>query len=173
MYQADHKKRYADSVLEDSDNYGTALVYYARAHKKRKIKDVLDLLISFSLVQSVAYPASSALDKNLRSLVLSPRESLEYLALLDEDAAEILQSYLSGYATLRRFYEFRDAEHNQANHSDEVSKKDLAIKSILAVVGSAADNIHGGLYDENRGPVVQVDGLLALLGEASVFINRT
>jgi hypothetical protein len=33
-------------------------------------------------------------------------------------------------------------------------------------IGSAADNIYGGLYDPDRDSAVQVDGLLALLGEA-------
>lgn len=45
--------------------------------------------------------------------------------------------------------------------------------ALLAVIDSAADSIHGGLYDEQRGSVVQVDGLLALLGEALVFVDRS
>lgn len=40
------------------------------------------------------------------------------------------------------------------------------------MINSAADNIHGGLYDEDRGSVVPVDGLLAMLGEALVFVDQ-
>ena len=53
-----------------------------------------------------------------------------------------------------------------------LKRKKEAAKALVAVIDSAADNIHGGLYDELRGSVVHVDGLLALLGEATVFVNR-
>jgi hypothetical protein len=43
-------------------------------------------------------------------------------------------------------------------------------------VGSSSklvsENIYGGLYDPDRDSAVQVDGLLALLGEACAFVNR-
>ena len=54
-----------------------------------------------------------------------------------------------------------------------IARKKAAATALLAVIASATDNIHGGLYDEQRGAVVQVDGLLALLGEALVFVDRT
>ena len=152
------------------------MVYYARAHRRKKIKDVLDLLISFSLVQSTAFPAPSALDPNLQSLVFDPETSLKHIAALDEDAADILQTYLSGYAALRRYYDLRDAEVDQAPKrptAEIVASQDgSAVKFLLAIIGSADDNIYGGLYDESRKAVVQVDGLLALLGEATVFLDR-
>jgi len=40
----------------------------------------------------------------------------------------------------------------------------------MTVIASADDSIRGGLYDESRGAVVSVDFILALLGEAMVFI---
>ena len=160
--------------MDKTDNYGSALIYYARAHQRQKIKDVLDLLISYSLVQSVAYPATSDLDPNLSALIHSPVISLEHLASLDQTAAELLHKYLSGYAALRRFYDLRDtpADTEKGKTPDLDSRKEAAGKCLLAVISSAADNINGGLFDPTRDSVVQVDGLLALLGEATVFINR-
>lgn len=53
-----------------------------------------------------------------------------------------------------------------------IARKKAAVAALLAVINSAADNIHGGLYDKERASVVQVDGLLALLGEALLFVDR-
>lgn len=53
-----------------------------------------------------------------------------------------------------------------------IARKRAAATALLAVINSAADNIHGGLYDKERASVVPVDGLLALLGEALLFVNR-
>ena len=128
------------------------------------------------MVQSIAYPPLPALDTNLRAFLFDPKESLEQLAITDPEAAKMLHTYLTGYATLRRFYDLRDEEANlEAGQKSTLrpnERKIAAAKALLAVVNSAADNIHGGLYDETRGSVVQVDGLLVLLGEAMVFVNR-
>ena len=53
-----------------------------------------------------------------------------------------------------------------------IARKQEAAAALLAVINSSDDNITGGLYDEARGAVVSVDFLLALLGEAMVFVNR-
>lgn len=96
---------------------------------------------------------------------------------MDPKAAELLHTYLTGYATLRRFYDLRDEDINlavdQKTTARAKARKIAAATALLAVINSAADNIHGGLFDENRGSVLQVDGLLSLLGEALVFVNRT
>ena len=96
---------------------------------------------------------------------------------MDPKAAEMLHTYLTGYATLRKFYDLRDEEINleegQKPTARPNARKIVAATALLAVITSAADNIQGGLFDENRGSVVQVDGLLSLLGEALVFVNRT
>lgn len=169
-------ERYADNIAERSENYGTALIYYARAHHHKKVKDVLDLLISLSLVQSIAFPPLPALDENLRALLFTPEQSVGQLALMDPKAAEMLHTYLTGYATLRKFYDLRDEEINleegQKPTARPNARKSAAATALLAVINSAADNIQGGLFDEHRGSVVQVDGLLSLLGEALVFVNR-
>ncbi len=172
------QQRYADSIAEDSDRYGTALIYYARAHRTKKVKDVLGLLVSLSVVQSVAFPPLSSLDHNLKALISLPKESLGELAELDGEAVAILHTYLTGYATLRNFYDLRDEEVNNPREGQTPSRpilarKKAAVGALLAVINSAADSIHGGLYDEHRESVVQVDGLLALLGEALVFVDRT
>ena len=169
-------QRYADNVAESSENYGTALVYYARAHRHKKVKNVLDLLISLSLVHSIAFPPLSELDENLRALLFTPEKSVGQLASMDPKAAEMLHTYLTGYATLRKFYDLRDEEINLEKGQKPTmrpnARKTAAATALLAVINSAADNIHGGLYDESRASVVQVDGLLSLLGEALVFVNR-
>lgn len=136
----------------------------------------MDLLISLSLVQSSAYPALADLDRNLKALIVEKRSSLGQVALEDPKAAEILHTYMTGYATLRRFYDLRDEEvrlqEGQKPRLRPITRKNAAAIALVALINSAADNIHGGLYDEDRGAVVQVDALLTLLGEAMVFVNR-
>lgn len=140
------------------------------------MKDVLDLLISFSLIQSTAYPPESELDDHLRHLIFAPKTALEQLSQMDGEAAELLHNMLSGYATLRKFYDLRDAEVLQANNTKSQNgrnaRKVEAATALMAVITSSDDNIRGGLYDEGRGAVVSVDFLLALLGEAMVFVNQ-
>lgn len=169
-------QEYADYIIANTENYGTALVYHARAHCPKKVKQTLDLLISISLVRSIAYPALSAMDPKLHSLIFTPGQSLHQLAQVDAQAAEMLHTYLSGYASLRRFYELRDEEvalaEGQTPKSRPIARKAAAATALISVVNSAADSIHGGLYDAERASIVQVDGLLALLGEAMVFVNR-
>lgn len=154
------------------------LTYLARGHARQKVKGVLDLLISYSLVQSRAYPPSSELDPALQALITEPRQTLSSLASQDYDAASLIQTYLSGYATLRRFYDLRDegilsvasapAPSVQKLHANKVE----AAKALIAVIESSSQNISGGLYDPDSGAVVSVDCLLNLLGEALPFINR-
>ncbi|KAL9604282.1 MAG: hypothetical protein Q9219_000680 [cf. Caloplaca sp. 3 TL-2023] len=169
-------ERYADHFTNETDNYGNALIYYTRARRPDRVKNVLDLLISLSVVESKAFPSSAALDDNLRALVERPKESLAALARLDPDAVRLIHIHLTGYASLRRFYDLRDEEVNPSKASKSrlspVARRKTAMSTLIAVINSAADNIHGGLYDPDRGSIVPVDGLLALLGEASVFIDQ-
>lgn len=162
--------------MSRSEDYGLALVCYARGHNKRKIKSVVDLLISYSLVQSRAYPTRADLDADLRSLITDPKVYLTGLADVDEEAASLLQFYFSGYATLRRFYEIRDEavglKESQRAHFKPLARRRAAAQALVAVIGSASDTIYGGLYDPERDSAVQVDGLLALLGEALAFVDR-
>lgn len=84
--------------------------------------------------------------------------------------------YLTGYASLRKFYDLRDEEVNLKQGEKPslrpFARKKAATTALLAVINSAADNIHGGLYDPESEAIVQVDGLLTLLGEALPFVNR-
>lgn len=84
--------------------------------------------------------------------------------------------YLTGYASLRKFYDLRDEEVNLKEGGKPslrpFARKKAAISALLAVINSAADNIHGGLYDPESEAIVQIDGLLTLLGEALPFVNR-
>ncbi|MCJ1436198.1 hypothetical protein MMC27_005576 [Xylographa pallens] len=169
-------EKYADTIAESSDNYGSALKYYAQSHNAKKVKDVLDLLVSLCLVRSIAYPPLSSIDENLRALITTPRDTLLEIAEEDPVAAELLQFHLGGYATLRKFYDLRDEEVNlqegQKPSLRTVARSKAAAAALLAVIASAADSIQGGLYDETKETVVQVDGLLALLGEARVFVDQ-
>lgn len=135
---------------------------------------MLDLLISLSLVQSIAYPAEPELDDHLRRLISSPKNALTEMSRMDSEAAELLHKMLSGYATLRKFYDLRDEElmPSKSPYKGSVARKEEAAAALLAVISSSDDNIRGGLYDEERGAVVSVDFLLALLGEAMVFVNQ-
>ncbi|KAA8645592.1 hypothetical protein EYZ11_001796 [Aspergillus tanneri] len=169
-------ERYGDLTVSESEEYGLAMVCYARAHNRRKVKLVVDLLISYSLVQSRAYPASADLDSQLRSLVENPKTCLSAIAAVDEEAAKIVQFYFSGYATLRRFYETRDEaiglKEGQRPRFKPLARRRAAAQALVTVISSAADSIYGGLYDPERDSAIQVDGLLVLLGEALAFINQ-
>ncbi|RFU29359.1 hypothetical protein B7463_g6952, partial [Scytalidium lignicola] len=161
---------YANGLKENTHNYGEALWYYALAHRTEMVKEVLNLLIARSLIYSTAYPQESELDEHLSNLLWSPKKSLTDLSRMDVDAAELVHKMLSGYATLRRFYQLRDG--GAVKTPGSAARKSDAASALLAVIASSDDNIRGGLYDESRGAVVSVDYLLALLGEATVFVNQ-
>lgn len=132
--------------------------------------------MSYCLVQSTAYPAVSDLDEHLRDLLQHPKVALKSVYDTDTHSGDLLRYYLSGYATLRKFYDLRDEElsldKGEKPKHQPLARKRLAAEALLAVINSATDSIHGGLYDESRESVVQVDGLMALLGEALFFVNR-
>ncbi|KAF7622520.1 nuclear pore complex subunit Nup85 [Aspergillus flavus] len=170
-------ERFGDLTVSKTEEYGLALICYARAHNRRKVKSVVDLLISYSLVQSRAYPAPANLDEQLHSLIREPKACLSAVAGVDEEAAGILQFYFSGYATLRRYYETRDEaiglKEGQRPRFKPLARRRAAAQALVAVISSAADSIYGGLYDPDRDSAVQVDGLLALLGEALPFVEQS
>lgn len=155
-------EQYGDHLVNTSADYGTALLCYAQAHAENKVRQLIDLLNSYCLVQSKAYPADSELDSALSQLVSNPKSALASIAEGDAKAVEVLQFYLVGYACLRRYYTTRD------NGSSPPAKKQAA-KALVAAINSAADSIYGGLYDPERQTAIQVDGLLTLLGEATAL----
>lgn len=163
--------RFGDHLVNHTTNYGTALLCYARSHASHKIRQLIDLLISYSLVQSRAYPVENEIDEGLRSLVGNPRTALADIAEVDPEAAEMLQFYLVGYACLRRFYTLRD-EGNVPGRATlrPLARRRAAAKALIAAINSAADCIYGGLYDPSRQSAIQVDGLLTLLGEATALL---
>jgi hypothetical protein len=168
-------QKYADTVAESTHRYGDALLYYTRAHKFDKAKRVVDVLISTSLVTSTAYPPWNEVDDRLKTFVTSPEDTLTDLAAVDFDAADKIAAWLSGYATLRRFYDLRDEEvtskSGQKPGRSLVMRKRAAAEALLAVISSAGDSIRGGLYDSSVQVVVPVDGLLVLLGEALPLLD--
>lgn len=131
--------------------------------------------MSYSLVQSTVYPAEKDLDEDLKSMLRNRSEALEDRAKVDLEAAQLLGRMLSGYATLRKFYELRDeiAKVEETSPSRALTLRKQAAFALVAVISSSGDNIRGGLYDETRDAVVSEDFLLALLGEATVFINQS
>lgn len=134
---------------------------------------MLNLLTSYSLVHSTVYPAEKDLDEDLKKLLRNRTETLEHRAKQDLEAAQLLGRMLSGYATLRKFYELRDqyAEEDAASAKAVALRKQAAF-ALVAVISSSDDNIRGGLYDDARDAVVSEDFLLALLGEATVFLTQ-
>ncbi|KAF2401876.1 hypothetical protein EJ06DRAFT_491714 [Trichodelitschia bisporula] len=163
-------ERYADTITERTTRYGDALFYYARAHKPKKMKHVLDILTSLCLVQSAAYPPQAELDPRLKAFISDPKQTITQLATADMQAAEQISRYLSGYATLRRFYDLRDEDIYSPSGPKSVNRvmarKKTAAAALIAVINSAGDSIKGGLYDETVDVVIEVDCLLVLLGEA-------
>lgn len=161
-------------MSKESHRYGEALWYYALSHRTDRVREVLDLLISYSLLQSTAYPPEKDLDDDLKNLLRKRTETLEQRAKQDIEAAQLLGRMLSGYATLRKFYELRDDDRlgTMSAAKAQAQRRQTAF-ALVAVVSSADDNIRGGLYDESRGAVVSEDFLLALLGEATVFVETS
>lgn len=169
-------ERFADHLISTTTLYGPALICFARAHATAKLRTLVSLLISYSLVSSVAYPLESELDPSLAALLYQSKTTFTNLAEIDAEAASVLQFHLAGYASLRKFYSLRDAdflpEGTQRSALRPLARTRLASKYLIAVINSAADAIYGGLYDAQRESAVQVDGLLALLGEASALLSQ-
>ncbi|PVI06665.1 hypothetical protein DM02DRAFT_667207 [Periconia macrospinosa] len=168
--------KYADHLRANTQNYGDTLMYYARAHANAKIQEVLRVLVAHCLVKSMAYPPLSSLDDSLAALVTSPKKTLTQLASLDSEAAQMLSNQLSGYATIRKYYDLRDEEilvqKGQKPAHRPMARKRIAANALMVIIASAASSIRGGLYDPEVETVVHVDVLLPLLGEALVFINQ-
>lgn len=163
-------ENFADTIVDSTTEYGTALLCYARAHAEDKVRKVIDLLNSYCLVQSKAYPPEQTMDAALLELVSSPKSALQSISEVDPKSAEILQFYLVGYACIRRYYSLRDDQNIKGSHLRPLARKKAAAKALIAAINSAADSIYGGLYDASRQSAVQVDGLLTLLGEATSLL---
>jgi hypothetical protein len=101
---------------------------------------------------------------------------LTKLASLDSEAASLLSNHLSGYATIRKYYDLRDEEVLLKNGDKPahrpMARKRAAANALMVIIASAASSIRGGLYDPEIETVVQVDVLLPLLGEALIFVNQ-
>ncbi|KAH7086324.1 hypothetical protein FB567DRAFT_629412 [Paraphoma chrysanthemicola] len=168
--------KYADHLRANTQNYGDTLMYYARAHAAPKLQEVLRVLVAHCLVKSIAFPPPSELDESLNLLITSPKPTLTKLASIDSEAASILSNHLSGYATIRKFYDLRDEQVLLANNEKPahrpMARKRAAANALSVIIASAASSIRGGLYDPEIETVVQVDVLLPLLGEALVFVNQ-
>ncbi|ROT41486.1 hypothetical protein SODALDRAFT_377155 [Sodiomyces alkalinus F11] len=171
-YAEDTAENFAEILARDSHRYGEALWYYALAHRPGKVREVLNLLTSYSLMQSAVFPPREDLDDHLHRLLTERSKTLEQYAQQDLEAAQLLGRMLSGYATLRKFYEIRDTPGlaSMSSHKAAALRRQAAT-AIVAVISSSDDNIRGGLYDERRDAVVSEDFLLALLGEALAFVN--
>lgn len=170
------EQTFAEILSRESHRYGEALWYYALSHRTEKVREVLNLLISYSLIQSTVYPPEKELDEELRSLLRNRTQTLERRAEQDLEAAQLLGRMLSGYATLRKFYELRDesaASSTSLSSVKGMAARKQAVVALVAVISSSDDNIRGGLYDDSREAVVSEDFLLALLGEATVFVNQS
>jgi hypothetical protein len=167
-------KRYADNLAESSQAYGQALVFYARAHATAKLKDTISLLTSLSLINSSAIPASSGLDPHLSSLLGRDRAGLIQLSRSDPEATKLLSSALSGYATLRKFYELRDQDVLPSGAIDNLkpmARKREAANALVAVIESAADCIRGGLFDPEIESAIPPEAILVLLGETLPLLS--
>ena len=162
---------FGDILARDSHRYGEAMWYYALAHRPGKVREVMNLLISYSLIQSTAYPPNADLDDHLHKLLTERNQTLEDFAKQDLEAAELLGKMLSGYASLRQFYEIRDRDDGPSATTLH-NRRRQAAAALISVIASSDDNIRGGLFDQTRDGIVSEDFLLVLLGEALVFVNN-
>lgn len=162
----DKSQRYADTLADSPQAYGLALTFYARAHAATKLKDLLALLTSLSLIQSAAVPSSHEVDQQLKSLLSKDRPAIVRLARSDPKAATLLSTNFSGYATLRKFYDLRDQYViSSGQHLRPLERKREAAKALMAIIESASDCIRGGLFDPEIESAIPADALLVLLGE--------
>jgi hypothetical protein len=139
------------------------------------MKELLHTLITISVVQSRAYPPKAELDATMEQLLASPKGAIAHLNAADLDAGFLLSTYLSGYATVRKFYELRDEDilsNSSGELPDPQERKVQGATALMAVISSAADSIRGGLLDPGVNVVIPVDNLLVLFGEALAFLNR-
>ncbi|RDA93683.1 hypothetical protein CP533_4901 [Ophiocordyceps camponoti-saundersi (nom. inval.)] len=172
-YAEETANTYAKMLARECRQYGEVLWYYALSHRPDSVREVLNLLVAHCLVESKAFPAEADLDPGLRELLEKRTETLERRAKQDLDAAQLLGRMLSGYATLRKFYDFRDSIRDVPSSSPKAtSARRLAARALVAVIASADDNIRGGLYDMERDAVVSEDFLLVLLGEATALVDN-
>jgi hypothetical protein len=165
-----------DYLSHNTNNYGLALLCYAKSHNRNKISKLTEMLVSYCLVQSRAYPIEDDLDDALRSLVETPKSAFADIIDDDPEAARLLQFYVVGYACVRRLYVLRDEEVLASRRSRAVrpnlrARKRVAAKALVAAINSAADGIYGGLYDAERQTAISVDALLPLLAEATAFLS--
>lgn len=164
---------YGEILARESHRYGEAMWYFALAHRPHKVREVMNLLISYSLIQSTAYPPNNELDDHLHKLLTDRNSTLEDCAKQDLEAAELLGKMLSGYASLRQFYEIRDGDENPLlSTTSPANRRRQAAAALVSVIASSDDNIRGGLFDQTRDGIVSEDFLLALLGEALVFVSN-
>ncbi|KAH6845151.1 hypothetical protein B0I37DRAFT_343947 [Chaetomium sp. MPI-CAGE-AT-0009] len=170
-FAEDTTEAYGDILARESHRYGEAMWYYALAHRPNKVREVMNLLISYSLIQSTAFPPANDLDDYLHKLLTDRQNTLEQCASQDMEAAELLGKMLSGYASLRQFYDIRDNEH-ALPHATPHARRQQAATALVSVIASSDDNIRGGLFDQTRDGIVSEDFLLALLGEALVFVSN-
>lgn len=103
-------QKHASRIAEQTQQFGEALWYYARAHNAQKVKEVLNLLVSYCLVESRSFPCFSDLDPYLSRLISNKQATLEELEKFDLEASQLIQRYLSGYAVLRQYYDARDEQ---------------------------------------------------------------
>lgn len=168
-------QKFGDDLVGSRSSYGEALIYYAKSHNTQKMKELLHTLVTISVVQSRAFPPTSELDATLKQLLDSPKGAIALLNTGDLDAGYFLSTYLSGYATVRKFYELRDEEilSNSNKPTGDVSqRKSDGASALVASIASAANSIRGGLLDPSTDVIIPVDNLLVLLGEALLFLNR-
>ncbi|KAK0735658.1 hypothetical protein B0T21DRAFT_312881 [Apiosordaria backusii] len=168
-YAEDTAESFGEILASNSKRYGEAMWYYALAHRPNKVREVMNLLLSYSLIQSCAFPPAQELDNYLVRLLNDRNKTLEDLAARDMEGAELLGKMLSGYASLRQFYDIRDNKDSLPGHITPFARKQQAATALVSVIASSDDNIRGGLYDQTRDGIVSEDFLLALLGEALVF----
>jgi hypothetical protein len=168
-------EKLGDHLAHNSHDYGDALRCYARSGNRIKIQQLIEMLISYCLVQSRAYPSEADIDTELVHLIENPKEAFGELMLTDPEGAPILQFYTVGYACVRRIYTLRDEALNSSRAyrpatSSIQTRKRNAARALIAAINSAADSIYGGLYDTERQTAVSVDALFPLLGEATAFL---
>ncbi|RPA94315.1 hypothetical protein L873DRAFT_1701945 [Choiromyces venosus 120613-1] len=136
--------------LSGTTSYGDSLYFFALANDRFSLHNILTKLTTSSLLYSTPSPAAPSLDPVLSNLLKTPTSI----------TSPILRFELSGYATLRNFYESRD----NGDHA-------RAVKALVAVLKSAGEKLDGGVYDSDWDSAVEEWMIGVLLGELMPYIN--
>ncbi|GAB7366394.1 hypothetical protein MBLNU230_g8191t1 [Neophaeotheca triangularis] len=161
-------ERYADQVASVGEDYCSAMLYYSYANAWAKLDQITNTLTFRCITESSGTALGASLSRLESMRTLNTADNQHALLSQFQDGTQNLSTRLAGCAMLKEFYELRDsASANQQN----LQTLGAMGEKLMILLSSAADSIHGGLFDPAVRSLIPVDCLLALLGETLPLLN--